>query len=153
MADPKGSNWSQAQDFAKKGKFGRAKQQVELGGGTWSKDMHKSLKATGDFNITPEAPPETSAPDLQQSVDDLVAKMQQQQAEQQASYQQQQSQYAEQQRIAAAEQERMKPKDASQALYSTILSGGESWGKQRKKQSNWLKPFSAMKPGGISGIG
>ncbi len=156
MANPKGSNWKQAQDFAKKGKFGRAKQQVELGGGTWSKDMHKSLKATGDFNLTPEtpeAPPTSTQPDLQSSVDALIAKMQQQQADQQASYQQQQSQYAEQQRIAAAEQERMKPKDASQALYSTILSGGESWGQQRKKQSNWLKPFSAMKPGGFTGIG
>lgn len=150
MANPKGSNWTQAQDFAKKGKFGRAKQQVELGGGTWSKDMHRSLKATGDYT-----PPTTPDPtnDLQQSVDDLVAKMQQQQADQQAAYQQQQSQFAEQQRIADLERERMRPKDASQALYSTILSGGESWGQRKKKYSNWLKPFASLTPGGSSGIG
>ena len=104
--------------------------------------MHKALKP-----VRPSVIPLTFSSQF-----DLIAKMQQQQADQQASYQQQQSQYAEQQRIATAEQERMKPKDASQALYSTILSGGEAWGKKRK-QSNWLTPFSSMKPGGFTGIG
>ena len=153
----RGTNWGKAVNWAKQGKYGKAKQQVESGGGTWSTEMHKSLKSTGDYK--PPVASETSPPqgdpveELQQSVDDLVAKMQQQQTDQQAAYQQQQRQFAEQQRIADLERERMRPKDASQALYSTILSGGESWVQRKKKHSNWLKPFASLTPGGSSGIG
>ena len=143
----RGSKWGRAVDYAKQGKYGKAKQQVELGGGTWSTDMHKSLKATGNYiPPTTNTPPteETTSPedevaDLKNEVADLVEAMKQQQIDQQNAYNRQQEQLA-------AERERMRPKDASKALNSTILSGGNYYNTLKKK--NWLQPFSSLMPGG-----
>ena len=140
----RGTNWTQAQDWAKKGKFGRAKQQVELGGGTWSKEMHRSLKSTGNYTPPTETTPDP-AEELQRNIDKLIAQMNQQQINQQNAYNQQQAQLKQQREQEAAERERMRPKDVSQALGSTILSGGDAW-KNRKK--NWLQPFTSLLPGG-----
>tara|TARA_R110000824_G_scaffold8249_1_gene37286 strand:- start:1655 stop:2002 length:348 start_codon:yes stop_codon:yes gene_type:complete len=40
----RGSNFRQAAGWANKGKYGKAKQAIESGGGTWGKDMHRFLK-------------------------------------------------------------------------------------------------------------
>ena len=92
MANPKGSNWAQAQDFAKKGKFGKAKpagrawrwyvvqgyaQESEI----WDPNADRGTPSGwSTFSSGAEA----SRPSV--IVDALVMKMQQQQADQQASY-------------------------------------------------------------------
>ena len=142
----RGTNWGKAVNWAKQGKYGKAKQQVELGGGTWSTEMHKSLKATGDYKPpVASKPPPTETPDpaeeLQGQIDSLLDQLNKQQANQAA----QTAAYNQEQARLAAERERMRPKDASRAFGSTLLSGGDFWN-QRKK--NWLQPFSSLTPGG-----
>ena len=43
----RGSNFGKASSYAARGMMGKAKQQIEQGGGTWGKGMHKFLKRPG----------------------------------------------------------------------------------------------------------
>lgn len=40
----RGKNFGQAAAFAKQGKYGRAKQAIQQGGGTWGKGMSRFLR-------------------------------------------------------------------------------------------------------------
>jgi len=151
-ADPRGKNWKQAQAFGKQGKWGRAKQQVETGGGTWSKAMSKSLRKTGDYTSWQDsagsggggggANPDTEA--LQSSVDNLIAELARQQQEQANALAQQQSAFQAQQQAQRDREARMKPSDASNALNSTILSGSDWWKKRQGTRNTFLKPFASI---------
>ena len=44
FSDVSGGRLAKAREYAGQGMFGRAKQQIELGGGDWSKAMHRALK-------------------------------------------------------------------------------------------------------------
>jgi len=153
-ADPRGKYWKQAQAFAKQGSYGRAKHNVEKGGGTWSLDMSRSLRKTGDYTswnkpktpAKPEVNPETAA--LQSSVDSLIEQLGSQQQEQANALAQQQSSFQAQQKAQQDRLDRLKPRDVSQAWRSTLLSGGRWW-KDRERRNTFLKPFASMlRPGG-----
>lgn len=159
-ADPRGKLWKKAQAFAKQGSYGRAKHNVEKGGGTWSLDMSRSLRKTGDYTSWQDPPdsgggsgggsgsgsgsgsPDTEA--LQSSVDNLIAELARQQQEQANALAQQQSAFQAQQQAQRDRDARMKPSDASNALNSTILSGSDWWKKRRSNRNTFLRPFASI---------
>jgi hypothetical protein len=155
MAVNKGSNWAEAQGWAKKGKFGKAKKSMEAGGGVWSKDIHKNLKYGTEL---PDDTPDTGTPDTpangSSDIDKFLEQLKADRASQQlAADKAAQDAYNQgQQRIADDAQ---KKKDRMNywkrpGLASTILSNntGEGWLSRFRKKKSFLTPLSSMLGGG-----
>ncbi len=157
MAVNKGSagRWKQAQEFAAAGKMGKAKEAMEKGGGTWSKDIHKNLKFGTEFPTddpdTGADTPDTSAPS---DMDNYIEEMRAARAESQRladelaqkNYDQGQQKIAD---AAKAKTDRMNYWKRP-GLASTILSNntGEGWLSKLRKKRSFLTPFSSIMGGG-----